>query len=110
MQAEIIKNDMTNCRSPSAVLLSRIDKLKAQWPHTGAPGRPVAPTVAPRKAPGSAAPVSRVLPSTAPGGGHAAAQRVCGAEPESQRHSTSTGSTTEGNEGELGNRQGHGLA
>lgn len=71
MQAEIIKNDMTNCRSPSAVLLSRIDKLKAQWPHTGAPGRPVAPTVAPRKAPGgSAAPTvpARVLPSTAPGG------------------------------------------
>lgn len=71
MQAEIIKNDMTNCRSPSAVLLSRIDKLKAQWPHTGAPGRPVAPTVALRKAPGgSAAPTvpARVLPSTAPGG------------------------------------------
>ena len=72
MQAEIIKNDMTNCRSPSAVLLSRIEKLKAQWPHTGAPGRPVAPTVAPRRAPdarpGAPVPASRVLPSTAPAG------------------------------------------
>lgn len=39
--------------------------------------------------------------------GHAAAQRVCGTEPESQ--GTSTGSTSEGNEGELGKRPGHGF-
>ena len=61
MQAEIIKQDMTNCRSPSAVLLSRIEKLKAAYAHTGAPGRPVAPTVAPRRG-------GRILPTAAPQG------------------------------------------
>ena len=62
MQAELIKTDMFNCRSPSAVLLSRIEKLKATWAHTGAPGRPVAPTVAPRRP----IAVSRVQPTVAP--------------------------------------------
>ena len=62
MQAELIKSDMFNCRSPSAVLLSRIEKLKATWAHTGAPGRPVAPTVAPRRP----IAVSRVQPTVAP--------------------------------------------
>ena len=79
MQAELIKSDMFNCRSPSAVLLSRIEKLKATWAHTGAPGRPVAPTVAPP------APYCCVAGATHRGARVDDNARLCRPEPESQR-------------------------
>ena len=66
MQAEIIKNDMTNCRSPSAVLLSRIERLKSSFspqavspqvaPRRGGPGPPPGPSVFQRIPPTSAPP------------------------------------------------------
>ncbi|CAE8590103.1 unnamed protein product, partial [Polarella glacialis] len=71
LKAEIIKTEITNSRNPSAVLLSRIDRIKREGSSQGSRGPPPMATQQPMHRPAGIVPPTRVQQrSRSPRKGH----------------------------------------